>query len=393
MLKYLFYKDTFFATIAVFVVLGLLAFVPLNFHILDPFQMAMRDFSFNDLAWSEMGKAKNAGVDKDIVIVNIGNADRSEIAAILSRVSEAKPKVIGVDVLLESPRGPGYDSLLQNVIKANKNIVLANRISGEHNETDYKANYFAKDGTTAGFANFVGEEYGVMRHFVPAREHDGHELNAFAAEVAKLANAKSFDKLKNRHKKAEVINYSRYADDFLVIEGTDLFNGGHVSVLQNKVVLLGYVSHNTTDILDKHYTPMNNITTGRSIPDMNGVFIHANIVRMILDGNYISHLPAWLNWLLAFVLGWLHMAIFIYFYIHKHIWFHLAAKAAQLVLAVFFIYAGLLLFSKANLQINMTPTLAVVLLAVDVLYFYEAFVVWLQTKKKYKSIFYHETHH
>ncbi|RVU00128.1 CHASE2 domain-containing protein [Mucilaginibacter limnophilus] len=393
MLKYLFYKDTFFATTAVFVVLGLLAFVPLNFHILDPFKMAMRDFNYNDLAWSEMGKAENQGIDKDIVVVNIGDAARPEIAAILSKVCAGKPKVAGLDVLLEAPRGQEADSLLQSVIKANNNIVLASRLTGEEDNEEYKSNHFATGTTAQGFANFAGEKYGVMRHFVPEREFDGRKVESFASEIVKKADKVAYNELIGRDHKAEVINYSRKAENFLVIDGAELLNNSDIEVFSNKIVLVGYTSNDPNNILDKHYTPTNNIVTGRGVPDMNGVFIHANIVRMIIKGNYISHPPAWFNWLLAFVLCWLHMAIFIYFYIHRHIWFHLAAKAAQLILTIFFIYLGLLLFAKADIQINMTPTLAVVLLAVDVLYFYEAFVVWLQTKTRYKSIFHHETHH
>jgi CHASE2 domain-containing sensor protein len=155
-------------------------------------------------------------------------------------------------------------------------------------------------------------------------------------------------------------------------------------------VLLGYVSKDANDIEDKHFTPMNAKYTGKSIPDMNGIFIHANIINMIQADHYIHHLPGWVMVIIAFLLCWLHMALFIKDYLDNHIWFHLLAKIAQIISAVFFVYLGLLCFHSFDTKINMTATLAAIILAVDVLYFYEAFATWLHKKFKFKTIFTHK---
>ncbi|RZK50997.1 MAG: CHASE2 domain-containing protein [Pedobacter sp.] len=112
----------------------------------------------------------------------------------------------------------------------------------------------------------------------------------------------------------------------------DLIAGKAVpSVFANKIVLLGYVAIGVNDVEDKHFTPMNEKYTGRALPDMNGVFIHANIISMVQDHDYIHRMPAWLMWSIAFLLCWLHMSLFIKDYLDNHIWFHLLAKIAQII--------------------------------------------------------------
>ena len=72
MLKYLFKRDTILATIMVFVVMGMLALIPVNTHVLDPIKLALQDFDYNDMAYSQFNKNSHTAVDTGIVIINIG---------------------------------------------------------------------------------------------------------------------------------------------------------------------------------------------------------------------------------------------------------------------------------------------------------------------------------
>jgi CHASE2 domain-containing sensor protein len=170
------------------------------------------------------------------------------------------------------------------------------------------------------------------------------------------------------------------------------------SYIKGKIALLGYINQdengdeNENDIEDKVFTPMNEKFAGKSRPDMNGVVVHANIISMILDHNYIKKLPSWVNIVIAILIGWLHMSFFIRYYLENHIWFHLVAKFAQLLSAIFFVYVGIFLFDKFKMKLDMTLTLVVIILAVDIIYFYEAFAVWMHKKFGYKTVF-HQKHH
>lgn len=137
---------------------------------------------------------------------------------------------------------------------------------------------------------------------------------------------------------------------------------------------------------------MNTKYAGKQRPDMNGVVVQANIISMVLDGNYIKKMPKWAAWLVAAIIGWLHMSLFMRYYLEDHIWFHLVAKLAQVFSAIFFAYLGILIFDQYRIKIDMKYTLYVIILAVDVIYFYEALVVWLHKKFGYKTVF-HQHHH
>jgi CHASE2 domain-containing sensor protein len=393
MFNYLFKKDTLLATIAVFLVMGLLSLLPINTHVLDPIKFALQDFDYNDLAYSRMGKNKETPIDTNIVIVNIGDAGRQEIAAMIRKVDEQQPKVIGVDVLFNEPKGNTEDSLLLTQIIQNPKVVLAYNLQSNGEQISHEGFLYGQ-AKNKGFANFVGEERGVIRHFAPTIANESNNYSFFAASIAKVVDPKVYQELVNRNHDIEIINYTHTPEKFVVVNGRELLNGAVSGVsLANKVVLLGFVSSEEGSVLDKHFTPMNKNSFGKALPDMEGVFVHANIVRMILDRDYIRKVPAWITWALAFLLCWLHMSLFIKYYLERHLWFHLVAKTAQLLSAILFVYLALSFFYKFDTKVNLTPSLVAIILAVDVLYFYEAFCTWLNKKYHYKSVFAHAKHH
>jgi CHASE2 domain-containing sensor protein len=393
MLKYLFKRDTLLATVAVFIVMGLLALLPFNTHILDPFKLALQDFDYNDMAYSKLEKNKAVPVDTNIVIVNIGNADRMTIAGIIQKAASADPKVIGLDVIFNEKKDSASDQLLNEVLSSESKLVMAYSLQSDHHGLKHEGHFF-ESSDNKGFVNFVGEEGGVIRHVVPAVKESKYEYIPFGAAVVKKLSLKKYQAFLERKQGTEIINYTSSADKFIVMDGADLLTGNaDAKNLTGKIVLLGYVSSGAYDIEDMHFTPMNEKFVGKSLPDLNGVFVHANIIKMILEENYVKTTPAWINWIVAVLLCWLHMAFFIRFYLDKHLWFHLAAKTAQILSAILFVYLGLLVFYKFNIKANMTITLVAIILAVDVLYFYEAFCTWLHKKTGYKTIFAHASHH
>ena len=82
--KYLYERDTIFATIWVFLFIVLLGSIPLNLGIMNPVKLGLKDFDFNDITYSKLGKGqnrqKNDTLDERIVIVNIGFSNREEIS-------------------------------------------------------------------------------------------------------------------------------------------------------------------------------------------------------------------------------------------------------------------------------------------------------------------------
>ena len=390
--KYLYERDTVFATIAVFVVIGLLAFLPLNTHILNPVEEAFADFDFNDYVYAKVAKNDKIPFDNRTVIVNIGTADRVGIAGMLEKVASQKPKVIGLDAYFEGPRDPESDSLLSSIMYSIPNLVMASRLKWEDHETHLSENrgYFNKPGGNFGFVNIVGEEKGTIRHFTPFEKYNGKEYQSFAAAILEKSYPEQYKKLFKRHKDLETINYSRHMDKYLIVDGNDVLADNIMdTVFRNKIVLLGYINPSPNDVEDKFYTAMNPKMIGTS-PDMNGIVIHANILSMALDKKYIHKSPAWLNWIITILIAWLHVSLFIRYYIDAHLWFHLVAKGAQLISAIIFVALSVWCLSKFSLKIDMKMPVTVIILAIDVIYFYEALAVYLREKFGFKTIFHHK---
>ncbi len=394
--KYLYERDTIFATLWVFTFILLIKFFPLkNVHFFDPMKLALQDFDLNDITYSKLkGPDK---YDNRIVIINIGHADREGIAFLLEKTASMSPKIIGLDAFFDGPREPEKDLLLSAVFKKTKNLVVISRIKWEHHgkEMIILPDYFDSVYSLRGYGNIIGEERGTIREFSPFEEDEHHHTThlSFATALVKNYDKAAFEKLEKRHTEIEKINYTRRTHQYLVVESEDLLNDNvDESAIRDKIVLLGYINENPDDIEDKVFTPMNEKFAGKSIPDMNGIVVHANIISMILDNKYIKNLPSWVNIMVAILIGWLHMSFFIRYYLENHIWFHLVAKFAQLLSAIFFVYVGVYLYTKYRIKLDMSLTLVVIVLAVDIIYFYEAFAVWMHKKFGFTTVF-HQKHH
>ena len=388
--KYLYERDTVFATIGVFIVIGLLALLPLNTGLLNPVKKAFADFDFNDLAYAKVGK-KTDSIDPRIVIVNIGMADRAVLAGLVEKVASQKPKAIGLDAYFDGERDPESDSLLRKVMHSTPQLIMASRIRWEQDSLIENRGYFAMPGKSFGYVNLIGEDRGTIRYFTPFENYEDTELTSFSAALLNLADQAAAKKLHTRHKDLETINFRRQLDKYPFAEGNDVLLGNVVDTMfTNKIVLLGYVSSSPNDIEDMHFTPMNPKMGGKAAPDMNGIVIHANILSMAMDKKYIHSSPFWVNWIITILIAWLHVSLFIRYYIDTHLWFHLVAKTAQIISAIFFVFLSIKCLELFSLKIDMKMPVTVIILAIDIIYFYEAFAVWLHEKYGFKTIFHHK---
>jgi len=391
--KYLYERDTLFATAAVFALLMLLGMIKLNLYVLNPMKMALQDFDFNDMKFARLVNDDKIKLDTNITIVNIGSSDREGIANIIKLVSQYKPKVMGLDALFVGERDSVKDAALKDVFINTKNLVVGCYL--EPGDTFVvRKDYFDEVTPDKGFVNFVTENIGTRRFYSPFFEMIDHKkVPSFTSAIVEKSNKAAYDKLVSRHKEVETINYSRRDNKYYVIEPEELVaDGVDTNTLRNRIVLLGYVNKDPNNIEDKLFTPMNEKFAGKALPDMNGIVVHANIISMVLENNYINKTPKWVAWVVAIIIGWIHMSLFIRYYLESHIWFHLVAKLAQVFSVILFAYLGIFIFDKFGIKLEMKYTLYVIALAVDVIYFYEAFVTWLHRKYNYQTIFSHHHH-
>ncbi len=385
MLKYFFKRDTLFATLAVFLIILAFKFIPLNLHIFDPIKAALSDIEFNDLAFSKTNKENK--YDENIIVIDADTANRKDLAFLIDKLSDYSPSVIGVDLLfLKEGKDSVANRMLGSILKNTPNLVQAVKLYWE-DEKPLIQNYYSMQVANFGYANFIGEDKGVIRSYSPFETTKSASFKSFTSAIVEKADINKYNELEKRDHEIEIINYKRDASNYKIFSWLDIIsNTIDSSLIKNKIVLLGYIDKTGYNIEDKHYTPLNENFIHKKLPDMDGVIIHANILSMILNDQYIRRIPVWLDVLLAILLTYFHIALFINYYIHNHKWFHIRFKAIQFLSSIVFIYIGILLL-RWRIYFDFTLLLTAVILSVDVLYFYEGFAKWLERKISFKTIF------
>lgn len=387
-------KESLVATIFIFLGLAIIIQITLSFHVFDPFYRAYNDFKFTDLVHSKLSQNT---LDTNVIIVNIGKLDRNEISKLINNINQAKPSVLGVDALFTDLKDPLSDLALKQAFSSSNNIVLAAGITQVHNDHGHGEAYteilkphdvFGQH--EYGMASLIAEDGTTIRHFHNSTEDNHHNIiPSFAAEIVKLHDADAYSFLQSRSKNKEVINYKGNLSSYIHLDHEDVFHSSaDLSILENKIVLLGYLNETleaTPDLEDIFFTPVNPVFSGKSNPDMKGVVIHANIISMILDRNYINPFPSWLNWIIAFIVCFLHVVLFMYYYVENHKWFHPVAKVVQLITSILIVWVVFILYRNFNLEFDSKITIVAILLSVDLLYFYDGFIKWVARKFNYKS--------
>jgi CHASE2 domain-containing sensor protein len=393
--KYLYERDTIFATLWVFIFIFALGSIPLNLGVLNPIKLGLKDFDMNDMSYSKLGKAAHTPIDDRIVIINIADADREGLSLLIDKVATYSPKVMGLDVLFDEQKEPAKDSMMRETMLRNKNLVVAAKfqLDTAKDRLVFARNYFKNAAATYGYVNFpYNDDRETVRYFFPVKKLHNEELLSFSAAILKQFDPEAFEKLKKKGDTKTLINYTRRTSQYLVLEGMDvMMDNIDSNAIKGRIALLAYVNTSPFDIEDKKFTPMNDKFAGKSTPDMNGIVVHANILSMALEKNYVKKLPLWASLVIAVFVGWLHMSFFVRYYLESHIWFHLVAKIAQVASAIFFVWLGIFLFDRYRLKVDLKLCLVVIIMAVDVIYFYEAWAVWMHKKFKYRTVF--KPHH
>ena len=223
------------------------------------------------------------GPDRDIVLINIENGDRTFIAKILSKIDSIKPKVVGINVYFKTPKEDKEDSLLSSALNTLKGDILSYGISGNGIE-NHSIPIFTSAVDTEGFLTFE-ETNGLVSKMTPVKKIDGIIHESFALKIVKLWKPNldvSFSE-----NKSMFIEYSRTLKSFLIINGSDLIElpitDFDIDNLKENIFLVGYIGPNDEDM---YRTPLRFIakdTIAQRQPDTYGLVIIANQIRTLLD--------------------------------------------------------------------------------------------------------------
>ncbi len=370
-------------TLMMFLLIGILWLIPFNCFFLDPVAKAISDFDVYDIVYSKIREEPPA--DTSIVLVNIGNLSRLEIAKQINVINSYDPFLIAVDAIFQEEKESCGDSVLADAFSKCKDLILVSKLDKFDEENDTydtlitSINLFDKY-SSLGFANLPNDDkvsFKTIRDFRPSSKLNGSVIPALASKVAELYDTNAYRYLMNRQNGIEKINYTGNTNRFFSLDAHQVLSGdNNLNFLRNKIVLMGFMG---TDLYNKtlediFFTPLNERYAGKSFPDMYGVVIHANIISMILRKNYVDSMPQWVSILLAFVIS--YISAFVIYNIKKNYkdWFGALTKIYILIFSLINLFAGVMIFHHFNYKINLTLALAVIVLTVTAIELYRFFV-------------------
>jgi CHASE2 domain-containing sensor protein len=399
-----FWIDCVLATVLVFLsIWGLFGITQLQvFNAFDPIGQALSDVELTDYVFSTL--REDPDVDQNIVIVNIGNLSRRQIAEQIQIISKYGPKVIGIDGFFDCSKGlrdtiscPQLrdtfgNLMLSNAIQEAGNVVLVTKVlqadtllpPDVYDSLRRSDSLFTAHAIREGYANLdtdaaFQDDVKTCRLFNPKLDIKGKPHYAFAVEIAMAYDPTRTQEFLQRNNYSEVINYrgnvydifgsTNYPQMFYTLDVEDIATENFVpDMIKDKIVIFGFLGEYLGDPSwdDKFYTPLNKKLAGKANPDMFGAVVHANIVSMILNKDYVAQMAEWQEVVMAVILCLLNVALFSLINTNLPLWYDGITKLLQLIQLILYSVLMVMIFAWYSFKFNVTLTLAAVALVGDV---------------------------
>jgi CHASE2 domain-containing sensor protein len=398
------------AAVTVFVFAMMWAFSGLTdlkiFSEFDTIVKALSDTELTDFVFAKL--RPDPTVDERIVLVNFGELGRREVAAMIQIINKYKPRLVATDALYDCEGGLRdtvncpqlLDTLgnlmLSEAIKESNRFVMGEKLmqtkllgKTDNNEIDSLElpDPMFKDFSEQGFVTIptdaaYQEDVKIARTIIPQMIVNGKRELAFSTRVAMSYDSLKAEQYLARKKEEEIINFrgnievlqlrvhdlksddtgtSNFATMFSVIDYEDVFSENFDSLFfKDKIVMIGFLGKylGAPSWEDKFYTPLNKKIGGRANPDMFGLVVHANIVAMILNQDFIDELAEMQQYIIAFLVCLLTVALFIVVDEKLPTWYDALSVVIQLVEIALIMLLIVQVFAIYNFKLDLNLTLA-----------------------------------
>jgi CHASE2 domain-containing sensor protein len=224
------------------------------------------------------------------------------------------------------------------------------------------------------------EDVKLCRTVFPQWIVNGKRQLAFSTQIAYQYDSVVTEKFLARNNKEEWINFrgnievmtfrfqtekvdetasTNFKTMFYAVDPDQLFKGEVLpEMFKDKIVILGYLGdylgHSAWE--DKFFTPLNKKVAGRANPDMFGLVLHANVVAMILNEDYINTIPDWATYVVAFLVCLLTIELFIVIDKKLPSWFDALSFFIQVILLL--VISGIIIFAFTTFNMMLELGLA-----------------------------------
>lgn len=307
-------------------VLGILSFLPVFFNLdmFDPIQGTLEEMQVSDLAFSQLRDYEKFPNDTNIILVNNGHLERNELAEVINIINMYEPKVIAIDAMFRKDKSEEIDQPLVEAFKNTENLVLG--IELFKNDPNHDSWDTIKTSNQK-FIKYADGAYVNMKtsadHFRTVRlittQQSVSDTITYPSLSVRTSQIYAPDKAKkylDRGNEVEVINFKRNWQDYTTFDYYDVFRQvPELEKIKGKIVLIGYLGPKLGELSteDIFFTPMNKKYVGKTTPDLYGVMIHANVISMILDEDYIFKFPDWFKNFFLIAIVFFNMVVFRYF--------------------------------------------------------------------------------
>ena len=230
------------------------------------------------------------------------------------------------------------------------------------------------------------EDVKISRTILPSRIVNGKKELAFSVRMAMMYDSVKTKKFLARGKDEEIINFrgnievrqlrinslkneetatTNFGTMFFVVDADDVLTGNvSPELFKDKIVVMGYLGDYLGDDAweDKFFTPLNKKLGGRANPDMFGPVVHSNVVAMILNEDYIDVLSDWQKILIAILVCFLTVALFMTIDEKLPIWYDALSVIIQLFFIAILMLVIIYMFADYNIKLELDLTITIIAL-------------------------------
>ncbi|VXD16859.1 CHASE2 domain-containing protein [Marinoscillum sp. 108] len=406
-----FWLDVILGTAFIFGMMGVFqSFTAFKvFDVFDPIGQAFGDMEFTDIVFSQL-RDDPVGDDR-VVLVNLSNLQRGEIGMMLQIISQHNPAVIGIDSFFYTPKEDTLgDMMLMEGMASVEHLVLASKLLPDPTDPtkdtiEYSWELFNSFAERTAFVNLVTdaevqEDLKMCREFYPKFDIGGEQQIAFAVQLASYLDSAAAADFLARNNETEVINYrgnvldygaTKFGNKYFALDVPDVFGENFVpDMIEGKIVMFCYLGKHLGDresFEDKFYTPLNQKYIGRAFPDMYGGVVHANIISMILNRDYINSMSENMGYVFAILICFFNVALFSLVYKKIPKWYDGITKLFQLLEIGVLVFGVIYILELYSFKADIAVGMVAVALAGDALEVYYGVVKNSFTKEGRKSLF------
>lgn len=379
---------------------------------MDPLGDVFSDLEFTDVYFSQL--LDDPVADENVILVNVGLEPRAGIAIMLDSISKYDPAVIGVDLFFDYLKEDTLgDIMLSDALGRVENLIMVNKLSQKwesvgterYDSLEWSHPIFTYNAHPA-FANLitdanVQEDLKMCRTFTPQlRTEDGENQIAFSVKMASFVDSAKAQKFLDRGHEEEVINYrgnvldygaTKFGNKYFALDTYDVYNGYFTGdIIKDKVVIFCFLGEELGDrenFEDKFFTPLNQQYVGRAFPDMYGGVIHANIVSMVLNEDYVNYLDEIPKWIITVVFHFITVMMFSWIYKKLPKWYDGITKVIQLILLIGIPYIMIYVMDLYSFKLELNILLIAIALTGDGLEVYYGVVKNSLSREGRKELF------